>query len=247
MPHRVAEDRYPEVEELFRDFSLHRGHWGSVLRRAAPGEVLADDPEMPRAALVRPADGFAYVASRGDASAFEAGCRSLFAREAAGAAARGEEYCLELVADDPGLESRVEEFFGELPHFPVTRLAFRGPSSPPAAGPAPAGAVLARRREPRGIGVALELDGREAGRASGMVYRGEAEIDIEVEESLRGRGLGRLLGAELLRYCADEGLAARWSCWEDKAGSRRLAERLGFALERRFQVHIHDSAAGGAP
>jgi len=66
----------------------------------------------------------------------------------------------------------------------------------------------------------------------------------KVEEHFRGRGLGRLLGAELLRFCADEGLAARWTCWEDKEESRRLAERLGFILERRFMVYIHDSAEG---
>lgn len=244
MLRRLDEGAYGKVEELFRDFAPHRGHWGSALRGAAPGEVLADSAEEPRAALVRPDDGFAYIACRGDPAAFAADCRGLFARESAEAAARGEGSCLELVTDDPALESRVAEFFGDLPWFAVPRLLFRAPAAPPAPSAPPPGALPRRLREGRGIGVVLEMEGREAGCARTMTYGGEAEVDIEVEEPFRGRGLGRLLGAELLRFCADEGLAARWTCWEDKEESRRLAERLGFILERRFMVYIHDSAEG---
>jgi GNAT superfamily N-acetyltransferase len=236
---RLDAPAFRSVEGLFSGFAFHRGHWGSVLTLAIPGRVFADSHGEPHAALIRPDDGFTYLACRGDLTAFAADCRALFAREAA---EKRREYCLELISDDPELESRIADFFGELPFFDVPRLWYRPPEKQPPIPAAPEGAVLCRSREGSELRLVLELAGREAGSARAWTYGGEAEIDIAVAEDLRRRGLGAYLGAEFLRYCADEGLTPRWCCWEDKPESRRLAERLGFSLERTFSVHIHDES-----
>lgn len=224
------------VASLFGSFGVHRGHFGSVLTGALPGSLLVDEWEDPSWALIMPSDGFAYLACQGDPGPFVREWREIVEMEAAGG-------CLELIVDDDAVEAKIGDIFGAISRFEVPRLAFLAPLATGEGGietDLAAGLRFVRSRSPSRIDVGLFERGVEIGHCGGWVYGGEVETDIRIDESRRGQGLGTRLGQEYIKACAEDGLSPRWSCWEDKEESVRLARRLGFRGERVFKVHIHE-------
>lgn len=227
---------YGKAAALFDDFPFHKGHLGAVLLGALPGRVFVDDLERPKGAVIWPGDGFQYLACEaGRTEAFLTDCAPLFGKEGSGA-------CLELVAGDAELESRIALAFGGMTHFTVPRLSFEAPASPPEAPALPPRFAIGLEREAHRLRLVLRETetGAEAGFCAAWIYHGEAETDIAIREDLRGKGLGKALGAAYLGLCAREGLKPAWTCWEDKEASRRLALALGFHDPKVFLVHIHD-------
>ncbi|MDP3179344.1 MAG: hypothetical protein Q8M76_15655, partial [Spirochaetaceae bacterium] len=119
------------VASLMDVFPFHRGHFGSVIRRANPGRIFVDDPGAPSRALLWPSDGFQYLAVSGAEAArvgaalqaFLEDCHDILAREGGGG-------CIELVVAQAALESRIAAAFGGLPFIAVARLAFEPPAAP---------------------------------------------------------------------------------------------------------------------
>jgi RimJ/RimL family protein N-acetyltransferase len=63
------------------------------------------------------------------------------------------------------------------------------------------------------------------------------EMGIGTDVRYRRRGLAALTVAAAVEYCLARGLAEiGWHCLETNTGSRRVAERVGFELERTYHV-----------
>jgi hypothetical protein len=61
------------------------------------------------------------------------------------------------------------------------------------------------------------------------------EIGINTDERHRRRGLAALTVAATVNHCLDNGLGLiGWHCLANNTGSRRTAEKVGFALEREY-------------
>jgi len=67
------------------------------------------------------------------------------------------------------------------------------------------------------------------------------EIRMQVGQPFRGRGLGRLLGAEILRAGQERGLRKMAAMMTpDQAGARAAFEKLGFQIEALLQSWVVD-------
>ena len=88
-----------------------------------------------------------------------------------------------------------------------------------------------------GFGFAV-LDGNRAVSvvSSYIVYRGEAEVDISTDEAYRGRGLASAVCARFMLECAARQLTPSWDA--QNTASMRLAEKLGFTLERAYDAYV---------
>ena len=87
-----------------------------------------------------------------------------------------------------------------------------------------------------GRGFAVMKDGRPVSVASSYtVYRGGLEVQIATEETERHRGLASAAGAALILSCLDDGLYPSWDA--ANRGSLRLAQRLGYELDREYTAY----------
>ena len=65
---------------------------------------------------------------------------------------------------------------------------------------------------------------------SAAVSGEEIDIGVETAESYRRMGLASAAARGMLRYVLGVGKRAVWACHAGNAGSRRVAEGLGFTL-----------------
>lgn len=61
-----------------------------------------------------------------------------------------------------------------------------------------------------------------------------AELNIKVEKSQRGRGLGIYLAVQFIRDCIDRGLTPNWTCDTENVASYQMAQKLGFRPMRAY-------------
>lgn len=86
-----------------------------------------------------------------------------------------------------------------------------------------------------GIGYAVFDRGEMvAGATSFAVYDDTIEIEVDTLPRYRRRGLATIASARLIGYCLDHGLAPHWDAANE--ASSRLAAKLGFTLERSYEV-----------
>jgi RimJ/RimL family protein N-acetyltransferase len=84
-----------------------------------------------------------------------------------------------------------------------------------------------------GGGVMAEKDGEVGAIAfSATRFDDWLEIGIETRAAFRGQGLARAVAAAMIRQCLDSGLTPVWACRQENAGSLRLAQSLGFVIEK---------------
>ncbi|MFF0010195.1 GNAT family N-acetyltransferase [Streptomyces sp. NPDC005374] len=96
-------------------------------------------------------------------------------------------------------------------------------------------ATVPGEEAPAAIGRCV-VDGRWAGFAA-----------VEVDPSLRRRGLASTVMAALARRALDEGASAAWLQVEaDNAGARALYERMGFAAHHAYHHYREPDVSGGA-
>lgn len=92
----------------------------------------------------------------------------------------------------------------------------------------------------RGLGVAAFFDGHLAGGASSYsVFPGGIEIEIDVQEEHRRKGLATALAAQLILLALSKGLYPSW----DAANhiSVQLARKLGYGNPREYPVYFTES------
>lgn len=64
-------------------------------------------------------------------------------------------------------------------------------------------------------------------------YKNVITVDIEVDESLRGQGIGKRLTQEFVNCCANENISVQWDCTESNKISRNLVQTLDFTLLKK--------------
>ena len=69
-----------------------------------------------------------------------------------------------------------------------------------------------------------------------IVHGGEAEVDISTDEAYRRRGLAAAVCARFVLECLSRGLTPSWDA--QNTGSVRLAEKLGFTLDRAYETYV---------
>lgn len=93
----------------------------------------------------------------------------------------------------------------------------------------------------QGFAVAALLYGEIIGHAGTYAVAGDAmEVQIEVQPRFRSRGVATALAAELLLESLGRGIAPHWDA--ENPISSRLAQRLGYRLERTYAVHFPEIA-----
>lgn len=90
------------------------------------------------------------------------------------------------------------------------------------------------------------LDGSTAASSCSAVFTGggEAEISIQTEEAYRKQGLAYLAASAFIAVCKERGLRPVWGCWPENEPSVRLAQKLGFVLDREQPVCLWVDEAG---
>lgn len=73
-----------------------------------------------------------------------------------------------------------------------------------------------------------------AAASSFAVYDRTVEIEVDTHPSYRRRGFAAAASARLILACLERDLVPHWDAANE--ASRALAERLGFTLERRYEV-----------
>lgn len=76
---------------------------------------------------------------------------------------------------------------------------------------------------------------------AGPPVRGLMEVGVITRESERGRGYATLTCRHLVRACEERGLVTWWNTSSGNAASAAVARRLGFTLERRYELVAYRS------
>jgi predicted GNAT family acetyltransferase len=78
---------------------------------------------------------------------------------------------------------------------------------------------------------------------AGPRVRGMLEMGVATREPYRGRGYGTLLSRYVARTCEAEGEAVWWNANATNAPSLAIARRLGFRVERRYDLIAYRTGA----
>ncbi len=88
----------------------------------------------------------------------------------------------------------------------------------------------------RGVGFGVLGDGRfVAGCSSFAIGGGRLEIEIDTHPDFRRRGLARVVGAAMVRWCLDHGLEPCWDAANPMSSA--LARQLGFISTGPYVAH----------
>lgn len=94
-----------------------------------------------------------------------------------------------------------------------------------------------------GLGFILVDKGRIISHCiSASVEEGEVEIDIETDDSYRGKGIARFMASCLIDECMKRGQTPKWDCAAENIPSRKLAAKLGFEEIKQYPFSYITSA-----
>lgn len=87
----------------------------------------------------------------------------------------------------------------------------------------------------RGVGFGVFTGGKLVSGATSFAREGKTvEIEVDTHPRFRRRGLATIAAARLVLYCLDNDLVPHWDAANKP--SRALAAKLGFTLERDYEV-----------
>ncbi len=90
----------------------------------------------------------------------------------------------------------------------------------------------------KGIGFAIMKDGQLASYCYSVFSSEDAiEIDVHTKENFRGLGLATLVSSPVINQCIANGKNPNWECFWDNTPSLRLAEKLGYSVEKEYPVY----------
>lgn len=69
-----------------------------------------------------------------------------------------------------------------------------------------------------------------------FLAQGCYELGVITPEQHRGQGYASLTCAHLIRVCAEQGYATRWSCNQGNLASTATARRLGYRTQQEYQL-----------
>jgi RimJ/RimL family protein N-acetyltransferase len=245
MLQQLAPDAYPRAAPLFAGFDWHLSA-AAVLAHACPGRVYADDLADPRAALICSPEGEFLAGEPGGAFAHSLG--ELVASDA-------EEFAgLHIVCADDRWLPHLATIAGGLAPLAEERRYYEFTASSVAV---PEDAALIARRDLRNHAAVAEWGMGNWGEPEEFLARGlgmvvlhgdtiaswclmdcavgaRCEIGIATDPDYRRRGLAALATAATVAACLARGF---WHCWTRNLGSRRVAERVGFAHAGTYTDH----------
>jgi RimJ/RimL family protein N-acetyltransferase len=216
----------------------------SVLEGTAAGRVFVDDAGRARSAFVAVGGAFSYVAGDETDDAFG---RELVALIFDDLIPSQEEQELIIFAFTNAWRARLDQLLAPKGVIRIHRKAFsfdaaHAPDFRSWRSRVPAGyriewtGVVAG--DPR-FGVRLLKEAEVVGECTSVfVGRGEAEIDIHVDENHRNLGLGTLTASAFLEECFSRGLRPSWTCWPEREASIALAKKLGFVEQDDVPAHL---------
>jgi GNAT superfamily N-acetyltransferase len=105
----------------------------------------------------------------------------------------------------------------------------------------------AERWEELGVGYALVRDGELLAEClAGPRARGLLEMGVVTREAHRGHGYGTLVSRAVAEACEARGDRVWWNANADNEPSIRIARRIGFTMERRYElVALHAPLGSG--
>jgi len=87
----------------------------------------------------------------------------------------------------------------------------------------------------RGIGYCILHQDKIASAATSMAQCSKAiDIEIETAAEYRGRGLGTVVGAQLVSHCLEQGIEPRWLA--NNIASEKLALKLGYSRGETYET-----------
>lgn len=238
---KLHPSQYACVQTLYAQTRHSRPQIFAVLEGIQPGEVFADDPAGPQAALVVLED-MIFPAGLPDAFGPEALRRLL--RETLGGEGRPPFY--ELHLPNEAWRAQLEIAFGPAIVHRAVRLTFALPAGHAVPRPQiPAGfslraideALVAAQRldaafwspDTGRFGMALLRDGEIVCDCFAVfVGGGMAEVAVGTKEAYQRQGLATLTSQAFIEACLGRGLSPNWACWQERTASAALARKLGF-------------------
>lgn len=235
------------VTSLFAGIEHNAALVHAVIDGSSPGRIFADNPTSPTCALIVMEGAFTYL---GGAPASKDDARALIEGIFTDLLANAAEKELVLFAFHNTGRARLEPLLAERGAITINRKIFAFNPQKFAAltggrAQIPAGTQLRLiDAEIAGLypqfnplvdpstcrfGVCLiENDSVLSHCSAVAVGGGEAEVDNFTKEDCRGRGLAAITATAFIEECQKRGLAPAWACWPYRAGSYKLAKKLGF-------------------
>jgi RimJ/RimL family protein N-acetyltransferase len=251
MLHQLTPYTYLLIAPLFADLDWHLCA-AAVLAGTCPGKVYADDPDNPRAAFIFSPEGEFLTGEPIEAFARDlgeliAGDKEEF--DSLHVVCTNDGWLPHLTSIMGGLEP----IAAERRYYEFSAPSVAVPEVPEGFAVVPVDAALLARRELRNYAAVAEWGMQNWGGAAGFLARGagvivlhgdtiaswclmdcavgaRCEIGIATDPDYRRRGLAALATAATVATCLARGFTRiGWHCWTRNLGSRRAAERVGFA------------------
>ena len=262
MLYKLDQTAYARVTPLFQDRDVHLDI-DAVLCGDCPGTVYADDVDNPRTACIVSGDGY-YVDGATDNAAFNAALNALFPRD--------EYFCLYCDFDRWGdvLDDLLVQTYavpagrsylrlGELTmpdwqdHIPDgydIRAIDRDLLSSNLEGTDDlVEGILETWRSverflDKGFGYCVVHHGEIVSHCNAdFGVDDRSEVGVGTSWGHRRKGLATLAAAATVSRARDLGLIVGWHCWSNNVGSLGVARKVGFVLDRMFDVCISHWAA----
>lgn len=229
----------------------------AVLDGVLAGRVWTDDPQQPRALLaIETADGTVYGTGP-------------WTRDAVADALSGvETESRDLIFGFRGPDDPMRELVPGEPYWRGESIDFT--DRRPVAGDVSEGVEVARidaallhrtewaedmlhafgsadRWEERGVGYGVVADGELLAEClAGPRTRGVLEMGVVTREAFRGRGYGTLVSRLVAEACEARGDRVWWNANAGNEASVRIARRIGFTRERRYELVALHAPLGSA-
>jgi GNAT superfamily N-acetyltransferase len=89
-----------------------------------------------------------------------------------------------------------------------------------------------------GVGFSLFCNNKLATTAySAFIHDDKLELGIETMPEYRGKGYAQITCSALIDYCIENNYEPVWACRLENTGSRRLAEKLGFEVNKKIPYY----------
>lgn len=73
---------------------------------------------------------------------------------------------------------------------------------------------------------------------SAAIGNGQMDIGIETNPEYRGKGLGKVIAAQMVKYALSQGYEPIWGCDTRNIGSLRIAEAVGFEVVGKHYMYM---------
>ncbi len=231
----IPRSLFYRVEPLLVHLPYHYAHAGAVCTGIIPGTILVDSDVTPTHAVILPDDGFCYCISLDNDVTFLQECNEYFFMQK-------KVDVLEVIVSCQTLADNIAILFGGRENFSIPRKLYTldfSVFSRSTVSNIPEVTYNITSGDSR-VTIEMIYNHQNAGVCSALIYNRHAEIDISIHEEYRQKGWGTCLAYVATKYCVEHNIIPDWTCWDEKESSKRIAEKLGYALDSQFSVFIFE-------